>query len=158
MSDRLAEIRARLDAATPGPWEERAQDDSRCMAYSSIWAVAPGRPAVEIVATDWNDDGYPQPVQADCDLIAHAPADIAYLLEQLAAANERADAAEAALRLADDVVGITKRGMTITGDCGGACEHPACLILRAIATYRKARATLASAGPDDAQAGGEVDA
>jgi hypothetical protein len=66
-TDRLQEIRARLDAATPGPWiihedEETGQLDP------------------------WDDDGM-HPIldsQSNADLIAHAPDDIAWLLQEVA--------------------------------------------------------------------------
>jgi len=65
-TDRLQEIRARLDAATPGPWiiyedEETGQLDP------------------------WDDEGM-HPIldsQSNADLIAHAPADIAWLLDEV---------------------------------------------------------------------------
>ena len=58
MPDRLQEIRARLDAATPGPWEVV------CNTTSDVVGVLDG---------DYDD----------ADLIAHAPADIAWLLEEV---------------------------------------------------------------------------
>lgn len=73
MTDRLQEIRARLDAATPGPWENT--DD-----WSVVTAVVRQRskwlPDYEMLVADVG-----QPVNAD--LIAHAPADIAWLLDRL---------------------------------------------------------------------------
>ena len=79
MSDRLAEIRARLDAATPGPWENT--DD-----WSVVTAVVRQRskwlPDYEMLVADVG-----QPVNAD--LIAHAPADIAWLLAENDAFREQ---------------------------------------------------------------------
>lgn len=60
MSDRLQEIRARLDAATPGPW-------------------------VPVLINGVESPGIrnPVPTWAQNDLIAHAPADIAWLLDEV---------------------------------------------------------------------------
>ena len=63
MNDRLQEIRARLDAATPGPWYVR-----------SGW-VALNNLNYDVIPVGHND--------ADADLIAHAPADIAWLLAEI---------------------------------------------------------------------------
>mgnify|MGYP000676824464 CR=1 FL=1 len=88
-NERIAEIRARVDAATPGPWDERRQDDYACSAYYSIWGGE-----TEVIATDWNDVQYPPTRRADCDLIANAPADLAYLLAENARLRERVAALE----------------------------------------------------------------
>lgn len=72
MSDRIAEIRTRLNAATPGPWSRDPvlvylgddRGDHRVRSYPGLPTVAVSEQA------------------ADADLIAHAPADIAWLLEQ----------------------------------------------------------------------------
>lgn len=64
MSDRINEIKSRLDAATPGPWHN---------VYPFIVAneyMQGGICTVEIGQ------------KPDADLIAHAPADIAWLIEQ----------------------------------------------------------------------------
>ncbi len=72
MTDRLAEIRARLDAVTPGPW--RALD----------WSDPPLATVVQ-----QRGSGVHWPRIASCgfapdaDLIAHAPADIAWLLDEV---------------------------------------------------------------------------
>ena len=57
MSDRLQEIRARLDAATPGPWQVV------CDTTSDVVGVIDG---------DYDA----------ADFITHAPADIAWLLDR----------------------------------------------------------------------------
>lgn len=68
MSDRLTQIRARLDAATPGPWvvtpprEGKRSSGVRRGRLEIAWSV---------YATE------------DADLIAHAPADIAWLLAEV---------------------------------------------------------------------------
>ena len=72
MSDRLTEIRARLDAATPGPWTsndylvvvtEAARNHPIIGAYSKHIAQARN--------------------EENADLIAHAPADIEWLLDEV---------------------------------------------------------------------------
>ena len=76
MPDRLQEIRARLDAATPGPWvvkppgEGKSSSGIRRGALDIAWSVT---------------------AREDADLIANAPADIAWLLaevERLQRAND----------------------------------------------------------------------
>jgi hypothetical protein len=57
-----------------------------------------------------------------------------------------------ALEHADEVARLTTWGITVA-DCREACEHPACLILRAISRYRKTRAALAEAGGEGQRAG-----
>lgn len=64
---------------------------------------------------------------------------------RLVTANTRIAALEGALNLADEVARLTTWGITVS-DCREGCEHPACLILRSIARYRKARAALAGEG------------
>lgn len=72
MSDRLTEIRARLDAATPGPWDTQGP----CMSGDGTYGV-------------FADDGAGEPTLAlrmsppDADLVAHAPDDLAWLLAAL---------------------------------------------------------------------------
>lgn len=73
MPDRLAEIRARLDAATPGPWVYPEDDLTRIQASDGV-SVA--------VITRRIDDA---------DLIAHAPADIAWLLDEVEQLRESLD-------------------------------------------------------------------
>lgn len=68
MPDRLTEIRARLDAATPGPWK-RSLSGSR---YNP-WKVHRG--AILVALSGESPE--------DADLIAHAPADIAWLLAEV---------------------------------------------------------------------------
>lgn len=70
---RLAEIRARLDAAISGPWYVHEDDDGNLSVLLNhadggvIATVEPGRTA-----------------RADAFLIAYAPTDLAYLLDEIA--------------------------------------------------------------------------
>jgi hypothetical protein len=70
-TDRLQEIRARLDAATPGPWLYPEDDPTRIQASDGV-SVA--------VITRRVDDA---------DLIAHAPADLAWLLDKVEELTKR---------------------------------------------------------------------
>lgn len=66
MSDRLSEIRARLDRATGGQWAHGVQEGFH-------WVdTRPDRRVITIA-----DD---VPTDADAELIAHAPGDIRHLL------------------------------------------------------------------------------
>lgn len=88
---RLDEIRARLAAATPGPWTLFA-----AAAESEVMAVLkPGEPRERIVTMDADhyvvtlgvdecgDGDGPDRAVADATLIANAPADLAYLLGEV---------------------------------------------------------------------------
>ncbi|THV25986.1 hypothetical protein [Glycomyces paridis] len=69
-TDRLAEIRARLDAATPGPWQDAGD-------VSGIETASGER------ITIGDDSGYGCVYidDGDRDLLANAPADLTYLLD-----------------------------------------------------------------------------
>lgn len=79
LTDRLKEIRARLDAARPAPW---FHDDSNIM--SAADADEKVVHAVKVVYWHPENEGYiadqsPQG-DANAELIAHSPADISLLL------------------------------------------------------------------------------
>lgn len=63
-NERLEEIQQRLDRATPGPWEADAMEG---------YIVAPSGDVATV--TRWSD--------ADADLIAHAPEDLAVLVAEV---------------------------------------------------------------------------
>jgi hypothetical protein len=71
----IAAIRARLHAATPGPWEIRDIGESEPYIYAGHAVVA---------STSFMDDGTYSQGYKDAQFIAHAPADIAYLLDEVA--------------------------------------------------------------------------
>jgi hypothetical protein len=77
MSDRLAEIRARLDVATPGPWRviEPLQQTARPPRRMLVADLEAPQQSSELgnVQLSWFDTRF----------IAHAPADIAWLLDRL---------------------------------------------------------------------------
>lgn len=68
---RLADIKARLDAATPGPW----------LADTEQHTIIVEDTAATVVCAE---SGTPYGVVgADADLIAHAPDDLRYLLDRV---------------------------------------------------------------------------
>lgn len=75
----VPEIRARLEAATPGPWEATWRDDE--------WAsVEIPDTADDTMQLAWHEGGGITAMDgANAEFIAHAPTDIAFLLEE----NER---------------------------------------------------------------------
>ena len=77
MPDRLAEIRARLDAATPGPWRiiEPLQQTARPARRMLVADLEASQQSSELgnVQLSWFDTRF----------IAHAPADIAWLLDEV---------------------------------------------------------------------------
>jgi hypothetical protein len=73
VSDRIAQIRARLDAATPGPW-------SNSVSWDCVEAdVTPMTNYLEPYRTTVARARLP----VNADLIAHAPADIAWLIREV---------------------------------------------------------------------------
>ena len=71
MSDRLNEIRARLDAATPGPWRYAPNPLGGIVDSDGRYIIAP--------YCGYGDERD----MPDVLLIAHAPADIAWLLNEV---------------------------------------------------------------------------
>jgi hypothetical protein len=92
MTDRLDEIRARADAATPGPWETGS--DGR---YGRRVAVdPPGGEYREIAECS----GYVQPTEdtvVNAEFIAASREDVPYLLDRLEASEQEAARLRAAL-------------------------------------------------------------
>jgi hypothetical protein len=77
--ERRAAIRARLEAATPGPWHQgRAdhRDEWGCVNVGDYGWVTP-------VGMEYGADS--EQGRADAELIAHAPDDLAYLLDAVEA-------------------------------------------------------------------------
>jgi hypothetical protein len=87
VTGREAEIRARLEAATPGPWEVRAALGTGLLHVSHADSEV-GRPPIAQFAE-----------AADAALIAHAPADLAWLLAEVARLTEERDDARESLRV-----------------------------------------------------------
>lgn len=92
MSDRLAEIEARADAATPGPWEA---DLDRHGETRGIWPTTPGGEQIigSYVAADGFDSvGWSGGTDDNLRFIAHARDDIPWLINrvrELEAQNSR---------------------------------------------------------------------
>lgn len=82
MSDRLQEIRARLDAATPGPW--RILHHDLCCGESWVRDESGYHVGTSLYSNDEKRD-------ENLSLIAHAPADIAWLLDEVERLRESCD-------------------------------------------------------------------
>jgi ubiquinone biosynthesis protein UbiJ len=82
MPDRLAEIRARLDAATPGPWRliKPLSTASRNVLHNVVRDTIPNHS---------EEMGEYRGRWMDADLIAHAPDDIAWLLDEVERLEKR---------------------------------------------------------------------
>lgn len=88
---RLSEISERLKAATPGPWAEVYNGNSLCSVATDYTdpqnneaICIPMRPIEQ--KGSWKPD---ERTEADFKFIAHAPADIKFLLDALREAEER---------------------------------------------------------------------
>lgn len=86
MSERIEEIRERLGKATPGPWEVEAMDAGHSRYEMNVWITE--KSAGDVVCDmdglarshneKYDDDGYD-----DAAFIANAPADVAFLLDEV---------------------------------------------------------------------------
>lgn len=97
MSDRLADIQARADAATPGPWEHvDFGEGGEFMGCGSVITMNEGLLGGDIAVP--SGDCYPRsgynPL-ADMAFIAAAREDIPWLLDQVCALTEERDQARA---------------------------------------------------------------
>ena len=72
--NRLNEIEARANAATEGPWEHEPPPGP---------GEDPMRPICVYPKEDGGTLAYVQPLEADAEFIAHARADVPWLLEQV---------------------------------------------------------------------------
>jgi hypothetical protein len=86
----LTDIRARLTAATSGPWN-RGTDDLTVTAGS--WPIAIVGVSQDDITVDYEDDSVffdhvSNSADADLDLIAHAPEDIKALLDEVDRLND----------------------------------------------------------------------
>lgn len=80
--NRLSEIKARLDAATPGKWEVEYLGPSEEELNVVAGVSTNGKSIIQ------TDAGYYPPLQPDANFIAHARDDIPWLIEQIEIATE----------------------------------------------------------------------
>lgn len=92
---RLAEIRERLAAATPGPWELYATERNVIAITKGRMRSGYRREIVHWSGFDCSNIDDPGQVRANAALIAHAPSDLAYLLDEIARLTRELDAARA---------------------------------------------------------------
>jgi len=88
----LPDILARLAAATPGPWHRMTVPDGAGVPTRTVLTAAPGHDAYKAFIAD----AYRE---ADADLIAHAPGDLAALAARVA--ELEAECADLRVRLTD---------------------------------------------------------
>ncbi len=95
-ADRERDIRERVAAATPGDWEwQEALYEGR---YNALYAIDPQDDSeIDGVVIEETLAGMIIEKDADRDLIANAPADLAYLLARVAELTRDLDAARTAL-------------------------------------------------------------
>jgi hypothetical protein len=110
MADRLDEIRARADAATPGPWH-RPRSGQRDRLVLTRLAVGRGhlalvgcRPSGERYAPEGDHARFGE---ANAAFIAAARSDIPYLLDRLGASEQEAARLREALRAVVDSVEVS---------------------------------------------------
>lgn len=86
LDERRQEIEARLAAASQGPW--RAYQHN----YGGVYEVCDCGHDYHVVPTEGGPRLGESGAAADADLIAHAPADLRWLLDSLAAVEAERDA------------------------------------------------------------------
>lgn len=92
MTDRLREIKARREKITPPPWEARlSTDENHPQRHFGIVAPSPGGRVGKLVVTanasapgNRLEDYWVQARAEDLDFIAHAPADMDWLVARVA--------------------------------------------------------------------------
>lgn len=95
---RLAEIRERLAAATPGPWELYATERNVIAITKGRMRSGYRREIVHWSGFDYSNIDDPGQVRANAALIAHAPSDLAYLLDEIARLIRELEAARSHAR------------------------------------------------------------
>lgn len=99
MSERLDEIRARLEAATGGEWQRIGWDVTGDCKYLFSVLSDPQKRGREDV----------QQATRNLNFIAHAPNDLRYLLERLRGAERLASALRDTVKAADIVLHLSPR-------------------------------------------------
>ena len=83
-AQQLAEIETRLNAATPGPWRAKQMNRPEDDPWFFVLDAEGRGPVVETVVAQTKYLAVPEEQQrADVDFIAHAPADVAALVEHV---------------------------------------------------------------------------
>lgn len=100
MDERLAEIEARVNAATDGPWRVRGRDER----HGPPHVVAGTPSALRATVADYKTNVADYTFQTDAEFIAHAREDIPWLLAQLASVREALADAEIAIAAAHRIV------------------------------------------------------
>ncbi len=104
-NERLVAIKARADAATPGPWQECGADRDGCQCCT-VWSLSADIPVADTkTAIVYEGKVAPESVmRADATFIAHSRTDMTFLLGEvhrlMAEAQARADADAEECRLA----------------------------------------------------------
>jgi len=96
--NRIQEIEDRLAKATPGPWAWAT--GWHCSDSGPTYVFSEGPRYQGTHSGSSIPDDHPQ-VDADADLIANAPADIAYLLDYVSDLESEAQSLRAQLRVAE---------------------------------------------------------
>lgn len=87
-ADRLAEIQARADKATDGPWRSRDLDDYDEETPDAVEVLEPGPSTIAMAsARDWDSDYDPE-MFANAEFIAHARTDVPALVAAVRAVLE----------------------------------------------------------------------
>lgn len=112
MSEWIEAIRGRLEAATDGPWRHKRHRSGAAVGVKTSHAFVSNdktnrsysdQPGVVFRFEQKHRDPEYDPLDpADANLIAHAPSDIAYLLDRVEALEEVAEAAREAVSCLQD--------------------------------------------------------
>jgi hypothetical protein len=106
--ERIAEIRARADAATPGPWGRYGWvvDGEEVSPLQGVLEAALGLSLGSVHHTEpiARFSGYLLPVESNADFSAHARTDVPDLLDALVAARAEIAALRARFRDVDDTL------------------------------------------------------
>ncbi|GEL95375.1 hypothetical protein [Cellulomonas composti] len=81
--DRLAAIRARVEAASEGPWTVIAHDHARSRHETTerMWVWGPRHSVAQVGLADVDDEA--DPIRADAEFVAHARDDVPDLLDEI---------------------------------------------------------------------------
>jgi hypothetical protein len=112
-TERIEEIKARLQAATPGPWEYQERSD----AYTHIVRTPPSRFLCQL---SQDTSGV---TEANARLIASAPSDISWLLSRLEDAERRVSETERDARRLDFLEAMAMHATMNDFESGAVCEY-----------------------------------